>query len=375
MLKPLLLLAVALLTTGCREKGIRTEYGVRTGYGASSVNGTTVLGQMFENAGHRVRSWRLMSPSLAKADVIVYFPSESKPLSTDAVDWLDDWLRYSYDEDTYELEDKILIVVGRAYLAEEFYWRETQPNAPARLKTEYAAKLRQAQLNGPLGGASGGKGAVGEWYDVNPVAPATKVKQLKGPWAAGVDASKAALETSSTIAPHDDLDILLADGAGRPLVSELAYVEESDAWNSGESDVLVIENGSFLLNASLVNHEHRKLAGRLVDYIGDPEKDVVFLEADASPTISDSDPNQNPPTGFELFRIWPIGAVLAQAAALGIVFALAQFPIFGVPRRLERPALTDFGKHVAALSRLLSATHDRAFASGLVRKYFTERRQ
>ncbi|WP_231956324.1 hypothetical protein [Posidoniimonas polymericola] len=370
----MLLLAAVLLSVGCREKGIRTEYGTRTGYGARSVNGTTVLGQMFEDAGHRVRSWRLMSPSLAKADVIVYFPSESQPLSTDAVAWLDDWLRYSYDDDTYELQEKTLIVVGRAYSAEEFYWRETQPRAPAGLKTEYAAKLRKAQLDGPLGSGTGGKGTVGDWYDLTAPGTTSKVTTLTGPWSIGVDASKAAIEQSGTVFPNKSLDVLLADGAGHPLVSELIYSED-DEWSSDGSSVLVIENGSFLLNASVVNHEHRKLAGRVVDYAGAPEKDVVFLESDASPTISDTDPNQNPPTGFELFRIWPIGAVLAQAAALGIVFALAQFPIFGVPRRLERPALTDFSKHVTALSRLLSATRDRAFASGLVRKYFTERRQ
>lgn len=370
----LLLASALLLLVGCGQKDIRTEYGSRSGYGASSVNGTSVLGRMFENAGHRVRSWRLMSPSLSKADVIVYFPTESGPLSPDASAWLYDWLCYSYDEDTYQSEDKILILVGRAYDAEEMYWKQTQASAPTGLQGAYAGKLAQAPRQGLTGPAGPSKGTVDEWYDIATPGTATKVKKLTGPWARGVDASKSTIEHSKTIWPNDDLTVLLADGDGHPLVSEQAYVEDGADWDASESNLILIENGSFLLNAPLVNHENRKLAGRLVDFIGESPKDVVFLEASPTPTISDSDPNQSPPTGLELFRVWPIGAVLAQLAALGVVFALAQFPIFGVPRRLERPALTDFGKHVGALAKLLAGTRDRAYASGLVRKYFTERK-
>ncbi len=47
----------------------------------------------------------------------------------------------------------------------------------------------------------------------------------------------------------------------------------------GQSQLLVVANGSFLLNAMLVNHEHRKLAGKLVDAIGPGGRDVVFLES------------------------------------------------------------------------------------------------
>ena len=47
----------------------------------------------------------------------------------------------------------------------------------------------------------------------------------------------------------------------------------------GQSQLLVVSNGSFLLNAMLVNHEHRKLAGKLIDTIGPGGRDVVFLES------------------------------------------------------------------------------------------------
>ena len=54
---PLSLLAVGLLLlSGCGPE-LSTEYGRRTGTGAGSVNGTTVLGEMFSDAGHDVGSW------------------------------------------------------------------------------------------------------------------------------------------------------------------------------------------------------------------------------------------------------------------------------------------------------------------------------
>ncbi len=353
------------LSLGCQEKDIRTEYGARTGYGAKSVNGTSVFGEMLADAGHQVRSWRLLSPSLEKADVIVWFPDESGPPSPEVVAWFDDWLQYSY-------EDKTLIYVGRAYDAEKLYWSRTQALAPARLKGQYSQKLVQAPRDSLTGFRAPTAGEAEGWFTMSLPKRAKKVAKLGGAWAAGVDASQATIEHYSTIRPEEWMTTLLEDGAGHPLVSEWTYEADEVDWTEYDSQLIIIENGSFLLNAALVNHENRKLAGRLVAELGEEGKRVVFLESDASPAISDTDPSNNPPTGLELFRIWPIGAVLAQVAALGLVFALARFPIFGVPRRLERPSLTDFGKHVAALGRLLAATCDRAYADGMLKKYFSE---
>lgn len=374
-LRPWLLVVLLLLTTGCRDRDIVTHYGSRSGAGAASVNGTSVFGQMFKDTGRRVRSWRLLSPSLEKADVVVWFPNDLAPPSLDVAVWFDDWLRYSYDEYQYEYKDKVLIIIGRGYDAEEMYWRETQPIAPAKLKIEFARRLRQAKGNSITGASGGGTGDVSDWFTIHKPKKAKPVTTLAGPWAGGVDAKQATIEHSATITPDASFTTKLSDGDGHPLISERVIEltdDWDDEWNDGESKLILIENGSFLLNASLVNHENRKLAGRLVDSIGADAKDVVFLESGASPTISDTDPSMGPPTGFELFRIWPIGALLAQAAAIGLVYALARFPIFGVPRRLKESSLTDFGKHVTALGRLLATTRDRAYASGVLSKYFSE---
>lgn len=353
---------------GCRSQEIETVYGVRSGFGAQSINGTSVLGEMFESAGHRVRSWRYLSPSLEEADVVVWFPSElyggpSGPPSAEAVAWFENWLRYSEQE-------KTLIYVGRDYEADSLYW-STAP-APPGLKGRYAGRLTRAQADERSRINSAPTGEAGDWFTLEQPQKRRQVEQLAGPWADGVQASEAQIVTWRRVAPAESSDVLLTGGDGAPLVSEHLYDAGNVGWTDNDSRLIVVENASFLLNASLVNKEHRKLAGKLIDRVGDPTKKVVFLEASASPRVSETDPSARPPSGLQLFTVWPIGAALAQLAALGIVYAAAVWPIFGTPRRLRRPSLTDFGDHVAALGRLLAGTRDRPYASSLLKKYFEE---
>ena len=138
-------------------------------------------------------------------------------------------------------------------------------------------------------------------------------------------------------------------------------------WNG--SQILVVTNGSFLLNMPLVNHEHRKLAGRLIDACGAPGP-VVFLESgEGELEIFDKEPGANAPTGFEVFTVWPIGVILIHLTALGILACFTLFPVFGRPRELPPSATADFGQHVAALGELLELTGDREYAESRLRQY------
>lgn len=354
-----LLLLVA--CSGCEEE-VGEEYGHRSH--GNSVNGVSVLSECFEQAGHRVRSWRRLSPSLEKADVIVWFPDRFEPPSREVVEWLQDWLQY-------DPRGVQLIMVGRDYSAGEYYWSTVAPKALQKDKAMAKQKAKEATTRFKQRRRVFPKDQQVEgWFSVDGTTKQYQVKRLSGPWANGVDAKKANLKSGQVYEPADNFEILLADGQGHPLVSERIFNAEDTDWAVEDSKFTLIENGSFLLNASLVNHEHRKLAMRLVESIGEEKRQVVFLESGPlDPPISE-DPSREPPVGMKLFTVWPIGAVLAQLAAFGIIFAVMRWPVFGVARQLERPELTNFGRHIRAIGSLLADTEDRNFAFGQIAAYF-----
>ncbi len=134
--------------------------------------------------------------------------------------------------------------------------------------------------------------------------------------------------------------------------------------------MLVVTNGSFLLNLPLVNHEHRKLAGRLIAEVGPAGQSVAFLESrPGGPPIRDDEPPIGPPTGMEIFTVWPTNWILLHLAAVGILFCFSRLPIFGRPRELPPPPTSDFGQHVDAVARLRKRSNGRPYATARVMHY------
>ena len=179
-------------------------------------------------------------------------------------------------------------------------------------------------------------------------------------WLEGVDPAKVEIELESRLEPPPAAKILLAS-KGDVLVS-------STPWQG--SRLIVVANGSFLLNVPLVNHEHRKLAGKLIDEIGPPGQKVVFLESGSGgPPIRDKDPTLGSPTGLEIFNLWPTNWILLHLAAVGVIFCFVRWPIFGRPRRVKRVAASDFGRHIAAEAELLKRSGDRTYATARLMHY------
>ncbi len=140
-------------------------------------------------------------------------------------------------------------------------------------------------------------------------------------------------------------------------------------WRSywDDSQILVVANGSWLLNLPLVEHEHRRLAGRLIDSCGPPGR-VCFLESGpGGPRISESD--KNLPLLVRAFTVWPLSVVLLHLTLVGILFCFCVFPIFGRPRNLPVETVSDFGKHVAAVGELLERRADAEHAQQRIQQY------
>ena len=150
--------------------------------------------------------------------------------------------------------------------------------------------------------------------------------------------------------PPEDFEVLLDTEVG-PIVSRHTPPYSED------SQIILVENGSFLLNLPLMNHEHRKLAGELVAAVGEG-RSVVFLES--GPGGPPIDPPPTDSSLWTLFQGWPLGAILLQLGVVGIIFCFARWPIFGRPKQPAGASTTDFSYHVAAVGELLVklATHN-----------------
>ena len=349
---------------GCIEEHLPTQYGNRTG---NSVNGTGVLGDMFEQAGHSVTSWRTLSPRLRRADTIVWFPDSYQPPPPQVRQWFEDWLS--------ESPGRTLVYVGRDYNAAPLYWRSVKPGAPAHLSAEIDRRLNMAESNEQSDRAALPKPDDFDWFSLK-TGTKRKVKTLSGPWSQGIDPTRAEIELHSLLS-RGDADVMLeSDGGpevllesnGDALVSREPFYSLYSTGTYDESQLIVVTNGSFLLNLPLLNHEHRKLAGKLISEVGPPGR-TVFLESMGDPQILDEDPTNSPPSGLEIFGIWPMSFILLHLAALGIIFCFARYPIFGNPRDPPAESRSDFGKHVQALGELLQMTRDRAYALARLKHY------
>jgi len=362
------------LLTGCGAGDeLDTVYGLRSGvYGGKSINGTAVLSEMFEEAGHSISSRRYLSPKLAEADVIIWCPEDFAPPSEDTRKWLDRWLNRG---------GRTMIYVGRDYDAEPDYWPEVIPQMPAAQQAEGQRRAGNAKQSFDLHRKDVPEEADAEWYSVDGKAKPRDVTAVKGPWAAGMDATKAKIKLNSRIKlaklaepllETDDGDLIVSRETRTPDYDSVDYDDEEYQnddvlFASDDSQIIIVANGSFLLNYPLVNHEHRKLAGKLIGEVP-ADASVVFLEG-PNPQEREKEPEAELPTGVEMFSIWPMNWILVHLGVVGVFFLLARWPIFGLPRSLKGEAQADFGKHVAALAELLARTRDRGFAIARLQQY------
>ncbi|UUO05249.1 hypothetical protein M4951_17935 [Blastopirellula sp. J2-11] len=369
-----LMIGLSIFAGGCfsSEVKIPTAYGARNGYQKTgSVNGTHVLGELFRQAGYGVRSASKLSPRIQESDVIVWAPDSFQAPTKEVRKYLEDWLQAK--------QGRTLVFIDRDFDAAIEYWNsmETQASPEDQLTAQREKGIAMHDFDS-LSAESSDKFDC-DWYSVQRDVPIRRPKQLAGPWADAIDADKTDLVLRSRISlptdwesddlpdlsekfPHDQILLSTAD-ADDPIV--IRYAE----FDSPGTQLILISNGSFLLNQPLVNHEHRKLAAKLVEECGYGES-VTFLESGESGVeiVSTSDDVQGR-SGWEWLTVWPISALGLHIGILLIVFCFASFPIFGRPKQLPETRCSDFQKHIGALGELLEATDDYDYAQLRVRQY------
>ena len=410
------ILLLVVFATGCSNTTIETEYAKRSGTSSDSVNGTAVFAKMFSDAGFTVRGWKRLSPRLEESKVIVWAPDSYALPSAEERQFLEDWLSHG--------PGRTLIYVGRDFDASIPYWDWVlkQPDLPGDQVAEVARRLSSAKSDHDADRMAMPQGASCPWFVARRDAPAVNPSKLNGPWSAQIDSTKAELEVrgrleaptrqevedlyTDAIAEASDSDeaatedeVEAPDGQESPNIVEnvkalldeteqevyywddvpdsevlldvdgAAMIRRLTSYSWGDSQILVVTNGSFLLNLPLVNHEHRKLAGRMIDACGYPGNAYFIESGRGGVPVFQIDPSEQMATGWEMFMFWPTGVVWWHLSILGIIFCFCVLPIFGRPRTWDEAGAADFGKHVRALGALMKQTGQHAYATERLREY------
>lgn len=363
------LLALGMFLGGRRDEQLTTLYGRRRGTEAiRSVNGTSVLAEMFKRRGNRVSTMSRLSPKVNDFDVLVWIPNNFEPPTREQREFIHDWLAQG--------QQRTAIYVGRDYDAAVDYWDHVAPLVPPAQSDEALRRQAEARSAHEAARSKMPDQRYAQWFAARRDKPPKKIDALSGEFATGIDPAKADLHLEGRLAvprPGDRLkddsqlpektEVLLAAGEDA-LVTRLT--DKSD-WGDGQ--VIVVANGSLVLNYPLVNHENRKIADRLIGECGAPGR-VVFIESGPDgPPVLDKEPASGTTGSLELLKVWPLNAILMHATFLGIVFCLARSPIFGRPQELPAPSTSDFGKHVAALGQLLARSRDGNYAQARLAQY------
>ncbi|MBM4005061.1 MAG: hypothetical protein FJ295_17535 [Planctomycetes bacterium] len=381
------LLCLVLVVSGCSRPPLESDYGKRD---LKTVDGTGVLASMFEQAGHKVGSWRRLSPKLSRCDTIVWAPASYSPPSLEVREYLEGWLS--------EESGRTLIYVGRDFDPVPGYWQRMAAVMPAAQRLEVDQNLAKALLDRQTSRQTVSTDSYARWFVQRQSWVEGPVRSIGGRWAESLDASQAELRLGHrlesprisdippppTIAPGaptpaqvrkippflrrliqqpqaelrslpTQFEVLLT-ADGQPFVTRVTDEE----WD--ESRILVVANGSFLMNMPLVNPVHRQWAGKLIDECGSPGR-VIFLETDElGATIHERDSGGGAVTKIEFLSTWPSFIVMLHVLAMGLIYCAKVFPIFGRARELPETSPSDFGKHIEALGSLLEKTEDLEFA-------------
>lgn len=365
----LAVLLFCLAVGGCRRaEELQTAYGQRRGKAAASVNGTSVLAGLFSEAGFRVTSYSYLSANLQRCDVIVWAPDDFRVPDKETREFFEKWLA--------SRERKTLVYIGRDYDAALAYWDDVLPSAPAaerlelmRRRAEAAADYDVRRLDMPVQETI-------EWFTVRRDRPRRQVTKLWGPWSVGINAEKAAICVRGLLDIPTDVELqtlwgdadpneyhqpdftsLLHDGS-----TSLVTRVTKPIWGDGQ--IIAVTNGSFLLNLPLVNHEHRQIAGYLVQAC-EPGTRVAFLESGPE-GLKTADWTPSETTQKSRERI----LLAVHWCVLGLAYCFCIFPIFGRPKALPDTQPSEFTQHVDALGELLRRTRDQDYAQKQVEHYY-----
>jgi hypothetical protein len=357
-------LAAIVAIVGCGETEIDTSYGQARG---KSVSGTGVFAELLRDRGHEVRTARRLNDELGEwARTIIRFAPYAGPIEQDEAQWFLDW--------QLARPGRRLIYVCRDGGAEAEYWSAALAalpgDAPQEQRDRIEARLESAGGWGSQLAPPGTEPADPEvWFslDDSPGSPTT-CSTLEGPWAEGIDPALAGIPINRGLTSVSGVEVPLLIGDGRVLAMD--WVWEMADGPDDPSAVLVVANGSFLLNAALVPPGRRPLALRAAEWAGDGPRNVAFVEG--SFPLGEETPMPSP---FDVIRQIPeLRMVAGHFMVLALVAALSRAVILGRPRAAPASGADRPRAHAEALGYLMSRVGAERAAVALLDSYRRWRR-
>lgn len=385
----IMILMASLTIAGCDEEEdeavpFDATYGEGVqSQGRYSVNGTAVFANMFESAEHSVRFSTRLDSRVRSSDVIVWAPDSFLGPNEQERSWFESWI--------HEESGRTLIYIGRDFDAELPYWSKVIRSTSGDTKTSAQQRFNDAIMRHEALRQRTPELQELDWFTIDMTQSNRFVRDLTASdsyWLDGIDIDECEIVIRGEIRNREfnNLgwsyeDLILAEDT--PLLFRMAPLGNHD------SSVLVAQNGSFLLNYSLINHEHRKLAGKIIDSCGE-DLQVTFVESRQNgPSVGGNPPSTgNPnrpdreqrPGFFNLLMTNPLGLILIHLCIAGLIYCFFRFPVFGrarerftvstvVDHKDENRDIRNFGRHIDAVGGLLHKTRDTQHAATTIQYY------
>jgi hypothetical protein len=359
-----LLLVLSVEGTGVMgQDRLPVRYGQRGGQGRVSLNGTSAFARLLQEYDLDVQSASRLTPRIDRYDVLFWFPDSDREDYAEEQERLEAWLRSG--------TDRRLIIVGRHYDATIDYLTQIGQSQDSEQGLDYRRRLAEAVSVSHLESLKQQETYFDGWVEWTP-GSRRRSSQLGGPWATGLENANLTTSRYPNIPSAEDQKShptrsyevkLEADG------EPFAVAIQDSLWNGGE--VIVVSNGSFLLNYGLTDERNRQVVANMLDDLDfeDYFWGALFLESDEAglPVMQREESGQK--TMWDWMTEWPFSFFIPHFLVLGILIYFVFYPIFGRPKNLALPSSTDFGQHVEALGELMEKTRDRAYAIQHINHY------
>ncbi|MEC7430495.1 MAG: DUF4350 domain-containing protein [Planctomycetota bacterium] len=374
-----LLLILGVQGTGVMgQDRLPVRYGQRGGQGRVSLNGTSAFARLLQEYDHDldVQSTSRLTPRIDRHDALFWFPDSDREDYTEEHERLEEWLRSG--------TDRRLIIVGRHYDATIDYLTQIGQSEDSEQGLDYRRWLAEAVSVSHLESLEQQETYFDGWVEWTP-GSRRRSSQVGGPWAAGLENANLTTSRYPNIPSSEDqkshptrsYEVKL-EADGKPF----AVAIQDSLWNGGE--VIVISNGSFLLNYGLTDERNRQVVANMLDDLGVEDdadllfdsnhglRDVLFLESDEAGLRVMQREESGQKTMWDWMTEWPFSFFIPHFLVLGILIYFVFYPIFGRPKNLALPSSTDFGQHVEALGELMEKTRDRAYAIQHINHYYEQ---